>query len=377
MLMLLPPALERHRWFFRLLLIAALVYAFTAAKDKKADAPVTEQTASAPLTEDEKQQRKEEARLLAGALGAGDLITDEQREGDGEEEGLTLKLNETSRNWLERQLLDFAATEEGKAVVTALSEVALRKQAGTSDISLLGAKTSGKALSRDIVAGGGDTVYCGDTVTLNWRVLNAGNAEIDNTEALGAPPTAILGTGALLPALERHVPGMRAGGLRLIAAPSALMYENTGFTNMLARAGQPLYAEASVLSAVSPFAGKPVSFRPAEQEAEATDRIFCGDTVTAVFFLPDAPDDGAAYTFRVGKPDEEAPPPALQAALPGLSYRYIYRFTAPAGGAPEAFMQGLFPAETGEETAGGAYHLRITPASDTQTDNSKTQKPDL
>ena len=86
-----------------------------------------------------------------------------------------------------------------------------------------------KLVTKDLVAGTGQTVKAGQTVTVNYvGVLYKNGKEFDSSWKTGQPATFPLTAGGVIPGWVQGIPGMKVGGRRELIIPPALAYGKKG-----------------------------------------------------------------------------------------------------------------------------------------------------
>jgi FKBP-type peptidyl-prolyl cis-trans isomerase len=80
----------------------------------------------------------------------------------------------------------------------------------------------------DVEPGHGAEVRAGSRVTVHYTVWLLEGTLVDSSAARGGPAEFVTGQGAVIPALEEGVRGMRPRGRRRLIAPSDLAYGPTG-----------------------------------------------------------------------------------------------------------------------------------------------------
>ena len=86
-----------------------------------------------------------------------------------------------------------------------------------------------KLVTKDLVAGTGQTVKAGQTVTVNYvGVLYKDGKEFDSSWKNGQPATFPLTNGGVIAGWVQGIPGMKVGGRRELIIPAALGYGARG-----------------------------------------------------------------------------------------------------------------------------------------------------
>ena len=80
----------------------------------------------------------------------------------------------------------------------------------------------------DLVAGTGDPVESGDTVTVHYLGTLTDGTVFDASWRRGMPFTTTIGVGMVIPGWDQGIVGMREGGRRLLKIPSDLAYGERG-----------------------------------------------------------------------------------------------------------------------------------------------------
>lgn len=82
---------------------------------------------------------------------------------------------------------------------------------------------------KDLVAGTGQTVKAGQTVTVNYvGVLYKTGKEFDSSWSRNQPFTTPLSAGSVIPGWVQGIPGMKVGGRRELIIPASLAYGKKG-----------------------------------------------------------------------------------------------------------------------------------------------------
>ncbi|MCR4311351.1 MAG: FKBP-type peptidyl-prolyl cis-trans isomerase [Candidatus Taylorbacteria bacterium] len=77
---------------------------------------------------------------------------------------------------------------------------------------------------QDVVAGEGEDVKVGNTISVHYRGKLLDGAEFDNSYDRGEPITFTVGNGDLIRGFDQGVVGMRVGGKRVITIPPEMAY---------------------------------------------------------------------------------------------------------------------------------------------------------
>ena len=90
-----------------------------------------------------------------------------------------------------------------------------------------GCATPTTLLSRDIVAGSGQAVKSGDSITADYQ-LTAWSNDTMVQQSFGSQPfTTEIGVGQVIPGWDQGLIGLKSGGRRLLVVPPALGYGGT------------------------------------------------------------------------------------------------------------------------------------------------------
>ncbi|GAA0457727.1 hypothetical protein Aca07nite_70340 [Actinoplanes capillaceus] len=106
-----------------------------------------------------------------------------------------------------------SAAASGPAALTSEPDV----QPGTGAVTALAVK--------ELVPGTGETVKAGQTITVNYKLINYLTGEqIDSSWKRGEPFTAQIGVGKLIPGWDQAIPGQKVGSRIQLDVPAALAY---------------------------------------------------------------------------------------------------------------------------------------------------------
>ena len=81
-------------------------------------------------------------------------------------------------------------------------------------------------LSKDIVTGTGTAVASGDTISADYQLTTWSNDKMVQQSFGGAPFSAPIGVGGVIPGWDKGLIGQKAGGRRLLVIPPSLGYGN-------------------------------------------------------------------------------------------------------------------------------------------------------
>jgi peptidylprolyl isomerase len=90
-----------------------------------------------------------------------------------------------------------------------------------------GCATPTSLLSRDIVAGAGQAVQAGDSITADYQLTTWSNDTMVQQSFGSQPFTTQIGVGQVIPGWDKGLIGMKSGGRRLLVVPPALGYGST------------------------------------------------------------------------------------------------------------------------------------------------------
>lgn len=85
----------------------------------------------------------------------------------------------------------------------------------------------------DIVLGSGAVADSGRVVTVEYVMRLSGGEIVDSSQERGQPFTFQLGTGQVIAGWDEGIPGMRAGGERLLLVPPELAYGSQGIPGVV------------------------------------------------------------------------------------------------------------------------------------------------
>ncbi len=103
----------------------------------------------------------------------------------------------------------------------------------------------------DTLSGEGPAARPGDRVVLHYVGRTDDGELFDDSRDRGEPLTFVLGTGAVLPAWEEGLEGLRAGGLRELTIPPELAYGDEGLPGVIPP-GATLVLEVELLAVEAP-----------------------------------------------------------------------------------------------------------------------------
>jgi peptidylprolyl isomerase len=87
-----------------------------------------------------------------------------------------------------------------------------------------GCATPTALLSRDIVAGTGQAVQSGDSITADYQLTTWSNDSMVQQSFGSQPFTTQIGVGQVIPGWDKGLIGLKSGGRRLLVVPPALGY---------------------------------------------------------------------------------------------------------------------------------------------------------
>lgn len=90
-----------------------------------------------------------------------------------------------------------------------------------------GCATPTTLLSRDIVAGTGQAVKAGDSITADYQLTTWSNDTMVQQSFGSQPFTTQIGVGQVIPGWDQGLIGLKSGGRRLLVVPPALGYGST------------------------------------------------------------------------------------------------------------------------------------------------------
>lgn len=90
-----------------------------------------------------------------------------------------------------------------------------------------GCATPTTLLSRDIVAGTGQAVKAGDSITADYQLTTWSNDTMVQQSFGSQPFTTQIGVGQVIPGWDQGLIGLKPGGRRLLVVPPALGYGST------------------------------------------------------------------------------------------------------------------------------------------------------
>jgi len=107
---------------------------------------------------------------------------------------------------------------------------------GPNQLSDAAVTTASGLIYEDIVVGEGAAVQEGDTISVIYTGWLSDGTVFDSNADTGEPVEFALQQGSLIPGWVEGIPGMQAGGQRLLVIPSTLGYGSTGSGSIPANA---------------------------------------------------------------------------------------------------------------------------------------------
>ncbi|MCA9573015.1 MAG: FKBP-type peptidyl-prolyl cis-trans isomerase [Myxococcales bacterium] len=100
--------------------------------------------------------------------------------------------------------------------------------------------------THDVVLGTGAEANGGDRVTVHYTGWLPNGTPFDSSHDRGAPFSATLGRGEVIPGWDQGVRGMKVGGRRGLVIPGALAYGSNGIPGLIPP-GSPLVFEIELV----------------------------------------------------------------------------------------------------------------------------------
>lgn len=124
------------------------------------------------------------------------------------------------------------------------------------------AEAPDELLVEDLVVGGGPPAVAGRRLTAHVAMLRwSDGGVVRDSWVRGAPLSVTLGADALIPGLEQGLPGMRAGGRRLLTVPAELAYGERGVEDVIPP-DEPLVVVVDLLDVTDHVPAAPIPEGP-------------------------------------------------------------------------------------------------------------------
>lgn len=194
-------------------------------------------------------------------------------------------------------------TAEGKAAVNAYLKESIRKKHGVDDAALIAAMERNKISKLDILKGTGAAAICGSKVKLNYESYIDEIIKVDSTIERNSPIIFTLGQGQVIEGLEKGIYGMKSTGVRKLAIPSSMAYDNPEFATDAVPSGKSVIMEVNMLE-VKNGAKKLPSAMLSELKIGDGKEVFCGNKALLSYKISGYPLNGN-LTLTIG--DKETP----------------------------------------------------------------------
>lgn len=132
-----------------------------------------------------------------------------------------------------------------KAILSSLVSNKLEKD--KVNLAIESANNSGAIRIQDVKSGNGTRAYCGSKVKFHYELFGNLGVKIFSTKDTKSPIDILLGKGEVIRGIEQGLVGMRKGGIRKVALPPSLAFDDDLFENQLVESGQSLIANLEIL----------------------------------------------------------------------------------------------------------------------------------
>jgi FKBP-type peptidyl-prolyl cis-trans isomerase len=184
-------------------------------------------------------------------------------------------------------------TESGKVMVDALMKKSLEDKYGDKSISVITAQNTGEIVTLDTMNGDGDIAICGSSATINYKLFTERNIEFYSS---GTQVKSTIGDGKFIKGLENGIIGMKKGGKRKIAVPSALAYDDPEFNNDVVAKGAPVMVEVELVDVRNGLNPDISMVTDILSKGEGDDKALCGNKVSIS-------SENGEFDFVIGKGD--------------------------------------------------------------------------
>lgn len=169
------------------------------------------------------------AAMLGTAVACAFLVTSVSACGGGTASGAGTTLSQSSSQpgASTGPASDGQATASGPQCTAAQIHVTANVGAAPTVTLPKGCATPTTLLSRDIVAGTGQAVKAGDSITADYQLTTWSNDTMVQQSFGSQPFTTQIGVGQVIPGWDQGLIGLKAGGRRLLVVPPALGYGST------------------------------------------------------------------------------------------------------------------------------------------------------